>query len=117
MPVYAALTPYGNPLQWHIPVHDQRHIKIDPTLKVLKFESMALLTAAKKFAATDRGFGLFRIRRRDTTEGAIIQAPFCTSIDEFKDTLDIISYCEKCEKFTMAREPRRKCLKCRGRNI
>ena len=113
MPVYAALTS-GDPPQYEFAqMNNNKYPKLAGGVKVFKFADMALLTEAKALACRERGFGLYRVTRKDTTDGSIRQAPSCETIDQFKEGLDITSWCEKCGLFTYGVDMRRKCWKCR----
>ena len=115
MSVYAALTHNGDPPQMEFTPSaiNMKHPKLANGAKVFKFASMALLTEAKQVAHNDRGFELWRITRKDTTEGSISQAPSCKTIDQFREDLDITSWCEKCGLFNYGVAMKRKCWKCR----
>ena len=110
MPVYAALTS-GDPPQYEFAqMNNNKYPKLAGGVKVFKFADMALLTEAKSLACRERGFGLYRVTKRDLGTGW--QPIQCDTIKDFTSSLTIIGWCDPCDDFTFGIMAAGKCRRC-----
>lgn len=112
MPFYAALT-NGDPpqLEFNPTQSHMKHPKITSSVLVFNFPKKAMIESAKKIAEAE-GYGLFKVTRRDLHTGHTLRG--VVDPDDFKQTLDIVGYCDDCEKFTHG-VGAGKCWKCKKR--
>ena len=98
MPFFAALT-NGDPpqLEFNPTQSHMKHPKIVSGVLVFSFPKKAMIESAKQIAETE-GYGLFKVTKRELHTGHDPKS--VGDPDDFRDTLNIVGYCDDCECFT-----------------
>lgn len=110
MPFLAALTNGDPPQLEFTPTQSHmKYAKIVSGVCVFKFPKKLMFAEAIPIAEAE-GYGLFKIIRRDLHTGHMVRN--CESLDDFRDELTRVGYCNACERFTTG-VLSDKCWKCK----
>ena len=113
MALYAALTPNLEPPQKELIKHSSHQVypKIISECLTFKLPNTALFNQAKQLALEARGFGLHKITLKDLHTGH--QPNECKTLEDFDFSLDISTWCEKCQYFTYGVSYKDRCQQCK----